>query len=148
MEHFHEHQIYRGPKLWESPKCNLKLEQKFPEMVSGNTQVSVLSLEHSETRQIGPAASCPGSSPEYGELGLNSSGTRSNFTNTTLFSQTMSLWGWKRPVQQQHVCHMLGLAEPHGRSFRSPGVDGLRLCLILSQGAHPTAPKKADHNLS
>lgn len=151
MEHFHEHQTcntYRGPKLWESPKCKIKLEQKFPEMVSGNAKVSVPSLEHSETRQISPAASCPGSSPEHRELGLNPSGTRSNFVFTTLFSQTASLWGWKRPVQQQHVCHRSGLAEPRGRSFCSPSMDGLRLCLMLSQGADPTTSRKNNHYLS
>lgn len=132
----------------QNPKCNIKLEQKLPEMVSGTRKVSVLSLEHSDTRQISPAASCPGSSPEYGELGLNPSGARSNFTNTTLFSQTTSLWGWKRPVQQQHVFRRSGLAEPRGRSFHSPGVDGLWLCLMLSQGADPTRSQKTNHHLS
>lgn len=151
MEHFHEHQAcntYRGPKFWESPKCNIKLEEKFPEMTSGNTKVSVPSLEHTKTRKISPGTSCPGSSPEYGELGPNPSGTQSNFTNTTLFSQTPSLWGWKRPVQQQHVCHRSGLTEPCEKSFHSPGEDGLRLCLMLSQGADPTRCQKINHYLS
>ena len=105
-----------------------------------NVKIPVPSSERNETGQIGSTASYPwqeSRARSAPELSLNPSGVRSNFTFTTSFSKTASLWVWKRLVQQQQVCRRSGLAEPRGRSFRRPCVDGLRLYPMLSQVADP-----------
>ena len=115
-----------------------------------NVKIPVPSSERNETGQIGSTASYPwqeSRARSAPELSLNPSGIRSNFTFTTSFSKTASLWVWKRLVQQQQVCRRSGLAEPRGRSFRSPCVDGLRLYPTLSQVADPKRRSKKNPQL-
>lgn len=109
-----------------------------------NVKVSVPSSECNETMQMGSTTSYPWQESKAWstrELGLNPSGIRSNFTFTTLSSKTASPLVWKKLVQQQQVCHRSGLAEPRGRSFHSPCVDGLQLYPMLSQVADPNKPQ-------